>query len=410
MPVNQAERWIRLLLGAVVLLFTGIIYAWAILKTPFAGEFGWNTGQLSLSYTITIVAFCIGGFFAGQLTGKTSPRVRLLIAAVLLFTGFFVTSRLSGKSILPLYLAYGVLAGSGVGFAYTTVIGMTNAWFPDKRGLCSGVLLMSFGLTSLIIGKVADAMMANPSIGWRTTFMVLAIAEAFVLVAASFFVRAPQAGTVFPAARASIQASAAASASARAQDSAREYTTGEMVRRPSFWLIFTYLVLLAAVGSAAIALAADILRELKVTSPATIIGIISLFNGLGRLCSGALFDRLGIRKTQFITSGVAIAAPVTVMLAIQTGSLAIGLAGLSLCYFSYGFAPTTSSVFASDFYGMRNFSQNFSVMNLLLVPAPFAATVSGLLFTSTGSFLIPFAVLTACSLVGLVLNTMIRKA
>ncbi|MCL2137802.1 MAG: MFS transporter, partial [Coriobacteriia bacterium] len=201
MQVKQVERWLRLALGALVLLFVGIIYAWAILKTPFAGEFGWDAGQLSLNYTLTIVAFCIGGFIAGMLSNKTTPRLRLIVAAVLLFGGFFLASRLTGDNIWLLYLTYGVMSGTGVGFAYTTIIGLTNAWFPDKKGLCSGVLLMSFGLTSLIIGNLADLMIKTPAIGWRTTFLVLAIAEGVVLVAASLFVKAPAEGTIFPLAK-----------------------------------------------------------------------------------------------------------------------------------------------------------------------------------------------------------------
>ena len=422
MQVKQVERWMRLALGALVLLFVGIIYAWAILKTPFAGEFGWDAGQLSMNYTLTIVAFCIGGFIAGMLSNKTSPRLRLIVAAVLLFGGFFLASRLTGDNIWLLYLTYGVMSGTGVGFAYTTIIGLTNAWFPDKKGLCSGVLLMSFGLTSLIIGNLADLMIKTESIGWRTTFLVLAIAEGVVLVVASLFIKAPAEGTIFPLAKSSEKPKSSGGSSRRSATSAklsksrkaaevpREYTVTEMIARPSFWLLFVFLVLLAAVGSAAIALAADILLGLGIEAPATIIGIISIFNGLGRLASGALFDKFGLRNTQYLISALAISAPLTVMLAVYMNSMPIGVFGLCLCYFSYGFAPTTSSVFTSSFYGMKNFTQNFSVMNLLLVPAPFAAVMAGTVYAGTGSFLVPFMILAACSFLGLALNLMINQA
>jgi OFA family oxalate/formate antiporter-like MFS transporter len=189
----------------------------------------------------------------------------------------------------------------------------------------------------------------------------------------------------------------------------QDLTAGEMIRRPSFWLLFVFITLLASVGSATLALASDILNELNVESPAAIIGVVSVFNGLGRLASGAMFDSLGLRKTQYIISAAAIAAPAVIVVSILTSSLAIGLLGLALCYFSYGFSPTMSSVFASNFYGMKNFSLNFSIMNLILIPAPFAATLAGTLYKSTGSFVTPFSILLGCSVIGLFINLAIRK-
>lgn len=408
MMVNKTERWLRLALGALVLLFSGIIYAWAILKGPFSVEFGWNPAQLSLNYTLTIVFFCIGGFIAGLLTKSTTPRFRILVSAILVFSGLFIASRLSGENIIMLYLSYGCMTGGGVGFAYTTVIGLTNAWFPDKKGLCSGILLMSFGLTSLIIGNVADSLMKVPNIGWRTTYLILAIVTGVILAAASFIIKPPNEGTIFPEAQ---KKKAGKSEKPKVSlEAAKDYTVLEMLSRPSFWLLFAFLTLLASVGSAAIALAGDILKELSIASPAAVIGVLAVFNSLGRLSAGALYDNAGIRKTQFIMSAVAIGGPAVVALAVITNSLPIGLVGLALCYFSYGFSPTTGSIFASSFYGMKNFSLNFSVINLVLIPAPFAALMGGSLYNSTGSFIIPFLILAGCSVVGLFLNLSIKKA
>ena len=410
MKVNNVERWLRLAFGLLVLLFAGIIYAWSILNAPFAkplaegGEFGWNSAQLGLNYTLTIVFFCLGGFAAGLLTKKTSARTRILTSAVLLFAGFFVTSRLpAGSGVLPLYLSYGVASGVGVGFTYTTIIGLTTAWFPDKKGLASGTLLMGFGLTSLIIGNIADIMIKAESIGWRTTYLIIAIAIGVILAVAAFIIKPPPAGTIFPEAKSGKKAVAAPAP-------AKDYTALEMIRRPSFWLLFIFITLLASVGSAAISFAKQILGSVGAAAPAVIVGIISVFNGLGRLVSGVLFDNLGIRKTQYVMSGIAILAPVTIVLATNMNSLAVGIIGLALCYFSYGFAPTTASVFASNFYGPKNFSLNFSIVNLILIPAPFAATLAGNLYKSSGSFTSTFMILIACSVAGLLVNLGIKKA
>ena len=408
MKVKEGERWGRLILGSVVLLFVGIIYVWAILKSPLQNELGWAAGELSLNYTITIISFSLGGFIAGLVAKKVSIRIRLIISAVLLFGGFFIASQLTGDNIFLLYLSYGVMSGAGVGATYLTVIGATNAWFPDKRGLASGILMMSFALTTLILGNLADAGIKSDAIGWRTTYIILAISLGVVVMVAAFIVAMPKPGTIFPPAKAVVK-KAAAAADPNAEPP-RDYTSAEVIKRASFWKPFIFCALLAAVGSAAIALVADIFKELGVASPATLIGIVALCNGLGRLTSGWLFDNIGVRATQYVTSAVAIAGPACVALAVVTNSLPIGILGVSLCYFSYGFAPTTSSVFASTFYGMKNFPQNFSMLNLFLIPAPFAATMGGMMYGSTNSFLIPFLILAGAQVVGFVLNLTIRKA
>ena len=406
MKVNQTERWLRLAFGVIVLLFAGIIYSWTVLNTPFAaagGEFGWTKTQLSLNYTLTIVFFCLGGFVAGLLTKKTTPRVRLIGAAVLLCAGFMITSRITAEQLTLLYISYGVMCGLGVGLAYTTIIGLTNAWFPDKKGLCSGILLMGFGLTTLVIGGVAKGMISNESIGWRNTYMILAIALGVVFLLASFIIRAPKEGTIFPSPKSKKTAAAAAAP-------VKDYTAVEMIKRSSFWKLFILITLIAAVGSAAIALARDLLEDVNVADPAAIIGVISIFNGLGRLASGTLFDRVGVRKTQYFIALFCLLAPVVVALSALFGSPVIAVVGLCLCYFSYGFAPTISSVFTSAFYGTKSFSLNFSILNLILIPAPFAAMLAASIRQSTNSFVIPFAILTGCALVGAAINLSIKDA
>ena len=411
MKISQTERWLRLLFAMVVLLFAGIIYAWAILQAPFkpnfsgpfSAEFNWDPGQLSINYTLTIMLFCIGGFISGLLTKKTSPRLRFIIAAILLFSGFFITSRLTPGNLWQLYLAYGVMSGIGIGFVYTTVIGLTAAWFPDKPGLCSGLMLMGFGLTSLVIGGLAESFMKTPSIGWRNTYLILAIALGSIFILASFIIRAPKEGSILPERR-------AAKKSGAASGEVKNYAPSELIRRSSFWRLFFVITMIAAVGSAAIALARDILTDFGIASPAALIGIISICNGAGRLTLGALFDALGIRKTQFFIAIVALLAPVTVVVAILLKSMVVGVAGVALCYFAYGFAPTMSSVFSMKFYGPKNFSQNFSILNLILIPAPFAATLAGTIYASSHNFLVPFAILSGCAVLGMFINLSIKKA
>ena len=132
-------RWVYLAAGFVALLFAGIVYGWSILKAPLADAFGWTAPQLALNFTLTMCLFCVGVFVGGFITRVLGTRVTMILGALLAFLGFFITSRLNG-SLTLLYAGYGCMAGAGIGIAYNVVVSTVSAWFPDKKGLCSGIL------------------------------------------------------------------------------------------------------------------------------------------------------------------------------------------------------------------------------------------------------------------------------
>ena len=411
MELTIRTRRIKLIVAVIVMLFAGIIYAWSITNTPFAlvsnGDVI-NATQLGLNYTITIMFFCIGGFAAGLISKYTTSSLRLVLSAAMLFTSFMasslqiVTLHYSGNYFL-LYMAYGVLGGLGIGMAYVTIISTINMWYPDKRGFSSGVILMGFGLSLLIIGRVVDLLGNSESIGWRTTYVIIAIALSVVFLIAAVFIRPPPKDTVFPEPK--------SAKGDKAKDIAQEYTALEMIKRPSFILAFIYITILASTGSAAISFAKEIMLDVNASDglAVTAVGMLGVSNGLGRLALGWLFDKKGLWKTRLISSAVAILAPLTIVFALMANSVILGLIGLCLCGFTYGFAPTTSSVFTSQFYGQKNFPLNFSILTLILIPAPFAAMMAGGIKSGAGGFLYAFVILTALTIVGFFVNIAIRK-
>ena len=396
-------RWLQLVVGFLVLMFAGIIYAWSILAGPLVSEFGWSSAQAGLNFTITLGIFCIGGFISGLLSKKMSPMVRMLISAVLIFFSFFFTSRMQGN-IAVLYLSYGLLGGMAIGVVYNTIIGTVSAWFPDKRGLASGLLLMGFGLNALIIGKIAANMIKDPTIGWRPTFLWIAIVTAAVFVIASFIIKAPPEGTILPA--------PAKKTTKNENDfETRDYSAIEMIKKLSFWKLFIFFWLLASVGGAAFGFAKNIVSDAGGADgfAATMVGVISVSNGLGRIISGFLFDWIGRRRTQFVTSGLAIVAPLTVALGLQSNILAVTVIGTILCGMAYGFAPTGSTAFVGAFFGQKNFSLNLGILNLQLIFTAFASTWAGMIKDATGGFFWTFIILAGMSVVGLFLNASIKR-
>lgn len=398
---GKVTRWPYLVIGVISMLFAGIIYAWSILKAPLAEEFGWTPAALGLNFTLIMCFFVVGGVLAGILTKKMGIKAPVIIGGVLTFLGFFFTSRMSGDSTTTLYLSYGVLTGAGVGMAYNAVISATNSWFPDKTGTCSGALMMGFGASTLVLGTLANSLIQ--SAGWRSAYMVLGVAIGVVLVITGLIVRIAPADANLPKPKAKMK---------KGEDfEARDYTTGEMTKRSSFWRFYLYCVLSCAIGNTVISVARDISISIGAAAAlaTTLVGVLSICNGLGRIFSGALFDILGRRKTMIIANIITILAPAITLGAVITNSMSLCVVGLCLCGLSYGCAPTITSATVSSFYGPKNFPLNFSIANSFLIPTSFVATLAGSLVTKTGSFASTLVMLLVFSVLALGFNLSIKR-
>lgn len=387
------------MLGTAVMFFTGIIYAWSILKVPLQEEFSWSASQLALNYTLMMCMFCIGGIISGVCLSKISLKLILTAAGILSCAGFIIASGIEADGLGKLYLSYGILSGLGIGIGYNAIVSVVSEWFPDKKGTSSGILMMSFGASALIFGNIANYMISS-SVGWRNTFKTLGILIGITLLLAAVVMRHPDEEDQIPK-------KAAGTAEAELQ---KNYTPREMVRRPTFIRFFLFLVLACAVGNCTISMARDVAISVgaKAGLAALLAGVLSLCNGGGRLLAGMLFDRYGQRITMTIDGIVTIIAPAVMLLAISSHSVAICAVGLCLTGLSYSFQPPVTSSVVSSFYGTKNFSINYSITNLMMIPASFGATIGGVLYTSTGSYFAPFALLLIFSVISFVLNLSIH--
>ena len=197
---NISVRNFYMAVGVIAMLFAGILYAWSILKSPLAQDFGWGKSQLALAFTIAMTFFCIGGLLGARLADRAGHCAALIVAGVFSALGFILTGMLDNVSVVVLYVTYGVFAGLGIGIAYNVVIATVSAWFPDKKGLCSGWLMMGFGASALVLGNVADAMFKS-YIGWRSAYIILGIAVFVVLILAGILIKKPGADVVLPEAK-----------------------------------------------------------------------------------------------------------------------------------------------------------------------------------------------------------------
>ena len=400
---NLSARWGYLAVGVVAMLFAGVLYAWSILKSPLVTEFGWGASGLALNFTLAMSFFCIGGLLGARISKRAGYKTALLIAGLLSAAGFLLTAALQGASVMMLYITYGVLAGSGIGIAYNVTIATVSAWFPDQKGLCSGCLMMGFGASALVLGNAADTLFKS-DLGWRMTYVVLGISICAVLVLAGLLLRKPDAQTVLP------QPKTAKSGVAESFEH-KDYTSRQMLCRPSFWMAFVNISFLAAVGSSVISFAKNL--ALSVDAPealaVSLVGVLSVCNGVGRILTGALFDAVGRRKTMLCANVLTIGAAAVVLLAVCIGSLPLCVVGLCLTGISYGACPTITAAFTSSFFGMKYFSTNMAFMTFTVMGGSLIATLSNKVLELTGGYTATFAMLLMLTFAALVLNIFIRK-
>jgi OFA family oxalate/formate antiporter-like MFS transporter len=401
---NLNKRWLYLATGVFAMLFSGVLYAWSILKIPFKAVFGWSDSVLALNFTITMCFFCLGAFFGSQICKRLGSKITLIIAALLVGAGFVLTGLLNGDKHHLLYLTYAVMAGTGIGISYNVVVATVNAWFPDRKGFCSGCLMMGFGVSTLLLGNTISYMFENESIGWSKAYIILGVVIAVALLIAAIILKRPSDDMALPSPKAK-------KAIAEERFEVKDFTTKQMLKSFTFWRAFLFMMLITAVGNSVISFARDLALSVDAAPDlaTTLVGVLSIFNGIGRILTGAVYDGLGRRKTMFASNILTIIAAALTLVAVYTHSLPLCIVGLCLTGLSYGSCPTMTSSFTASFYGQKYFAVNYSITNFNLIFASFIATFSNSLFISTGSYTAPFIMLLILAVGALGLNFTIKK-
>ena len=378
--MKKIDRRIRLAAGVVIFIMAGIIYSWSIMSRTISASRDWSTSSLSLTFTIVMICFFLGNIICGFLSRKIKPRFFVIISAILFFSGF-MTAAQTASSPVTLYIGIGVLCGFGSGLAYNAVMGTICAHFPERPGLISGVLLMGFGLSSFINGKIfAAAAPADGSDTWKTVYMVLAVVYLAVLVLCSLFIEKP----------AENAADDTPSSKKQEQVSGAEISTSKMLHNPSFWLFYIWVTMASAIGltlsGQASGFASQVGTGVSDGMIATVVGLISVVNGPSRAVFGQIYDKIGYKKSM-ITDIVMSAVSISVLLtALFLNSFVLIIAGFVLSGFSNAAVSPVQSALIREFYGGKYYSANLSVLLSNLIISSFAQTLSGRLYDVSGSY------------------------
>src|SRR5712672_2303819 len=187
----KTNRWAIAVAGDFLKIALGAVYAWSVFRVPLAKQFGWSISEVTLTFTISIFVLGIAAFFGGLWLNRKGPRVVALVGGVLYGLGVFLASY-SANKLWWLYLSYGVIGGIGLGFGYIVPVAVLVKWFPDRRGLITGIAVGGFGAGALITAPVASRLIQT--VGVLHTFAYLGIAFLIVTVVSGAFMQNPPEG------------------------------------------------------------------------------------------------------------------------------------------------------------------------------------------------------------------------
>jgi OFA family oxalate/formate antiporter-like MFS transporter len=362
----SVNRWWIAVAGFCMQMALGAGYAWSVFRIPLVKEYGWSISQVSFTFSITWLFLGLSAVVGGLWINRSGPRVVGMVAGLLWGGGVFLSS-FSADKLWWLYLTYGVMGGTGLGMGYVVPVAVLVKWFPERRGLITGIAVGGFGAGALVAAPLAGRLMQH--FGPMPTLMYLGITYAIVAVCGAFFMQNPPEGWK--------PAGWAPSAAQVSQRSDRDYTLGEALRTWQWWAICALLSINTIAGISVVSQAAPLFQELgkvDAVTAATFVGIISLGNGLGRVFWAWISDLTG-RKAAFFTMYLlqsiifwnfhSISSPV-VLLVVSFIVL--------VCYGgAYGITPA----FAADYFGPRHVGPIFGLM---LLPWAFPAAFGPLLF------------------------------
>src|SRR4051812_15673919 len=237
MQKQEISRWWRLAGGLSMNVALGTLYAWSIFVAPLEARFGWGRADTSMVFTIASTFFALSFVIGGGIQDRFGPLPCSIAGSLLFSLGFFLSSFTT--SLGYLYLCFGVIGGIGSGFGYATPIAVMAKWFPDKRGLAVGLAVGGFGAGSALFGPLAQLKLI-PTYGLPATFQILGAIFFVMTMIGAVLLKNPPAGY-----RPAGWTPGAASQSVGAS---HEFSPGETLRTPTFYLMWVGYALGCSAG------------------------------------------------------------------------------------------------------------------------------------------------------------------
>jgi OFA family oxalate/formate antiporter-like MFS transporter len=349
--MNNPNRWGIAASGFLMQMALGAVYAWSVFRTPLSKQFHWSISDVTLTFTICIFTLGVCAFIGGLWLNKSGPRVVALTGGFLYGLGVFLAS-FSADKLWWLYLSYGLIGGIGLGFAYIVPVAVLVKWFPDRRGLITGIAVGGFGAGALVTAPVATQLIQ--SVGVLKTFAYLGVAYLIVTMATGYFMQNPPAGW--------LPAGWSPSSTQTKQRAAQDYTLAGALGTWQWWALWALLFLNVSAGISLISQESPIFQEIAKVSAivaASMVGIVSIGNAVGRIFWAWTSDAI----TRRWTFGIMFLIQVGLFWALPSLTSATILTVVSfIILMCYGGGFGTMPAFAADYFGSKNVGPIYGLM------------------------------------------------
>nr|WP_035795450.1 OFA family MFS transporter [Clostridium akagii] len=341
---KTSQNRLLILLGTIVTqIGLGTIYTWSLFNQPLADKFGWQLSSVSVTFSITSFALAFSTLFAGRIQDKIGIRKLITFAGIILGGGLILTSKVN--SLAMLYLTAGVIVGAADGIAYITSLSNCIKWFPEKKGLISGISVGSYGIGSLIFKYINSGVMSSK--GVTVAFLCWGII-AFVLVVggAQLLKDAPDVKEV-----------------ASNKSMVEDLSPRQMLKKKESYLLFIMMFTTCMSGLYLIGIVKDIGVQLVGLTPlvaANAVAMVAISNTAGRIILGTLSDKVG--RLKVVIFGFAIMATSVIIMSTVHMNFAIFFACVAGIAFCFGGNITVFPAIVGEFFGLKNHSKNYGII------------------------------------------------
>ena len=344
------NRWVIAIAGVFLQIALGAVYAWSVFRVPLAKQFVWSISEVTLTFTISIFVLGFAAFFGGLWLNHKGPRVVALTGGVLYGLGVFLAS--FSHKLSWLYLTYGVIGGIGLGLGYIVPVAVLVKWFPDRRGLITGIAVGGFGAGALITAPVATRLIQ--SVGVLSTFAYLGIAYLIVTVMAGLFMQNPPDGWK--------PQGWTPTASQTSHRAGHNFTLSEALKTWQWWALWLLLFLNTCAGISVISQEAPLFQEeagVTAAVAASMVGLASIGNAVGRVFWAWISDLITRPATFFVMFAVQILLFWFLPNIATAWFLTVVTFVVLMCY-GGGFG--TMPAFTADYFGPKNVGPIYGLM------------------------------------------------
>jgi len=391
------NRWVIATAGVVMQVALGAVYAWSVFRIPLTKAFGWTIPQVTLTFTIAIFVLGFAAFAGGLWMRRAGPRVVAVAAGILYGLGVFLASFTDGR-LWWLYLSYGLLGGIGLGLGYIVPVATLVKWFPDRRGMITGIAVAGFGAGALVAAPIATRLIGQ--VGPLRTFSIFGIVYLLAVIGAGLCMRNPPAG----------YRPAGWEPPVSQQRVAKSATLSEAVASWQWYGLWALLFLNTTAGIAIISQAAPMAQEVAGVSAeraASLVGIISIANGAGRFLWAWLSDFVG-RRVVFLLMFPIQALVFFALPSVQGFAAFTLLACVILLCYGGGFG--TMPAFTADYFGAENVGSIYGLMlTAWSVAGVLGPTLIAALRQSSGGYDGALRVLAGLMLISTVIPAILRR-